>query len=503
MAKREQSRPSLKNIRGLQLAMIIGYAVIIILVIFIVTNLAVKKTDKVLKNKVISITSSLNVQMKLNMDSYISRMETIGTLAFGSEDAYTYDATDPNNDEYEALNTEKAITEKLYSLCIMDNFCDYGIVYRNNRTVGKISNGTSSLMGDDMYEELSSMITRQRTHDGWSAGYKDDHKRIYYVKRVHDNAVLVMSFYASELESVFDNPETLDDMDIRLVDSNYDILYSSRGEEIGNQLTGTIYERVKDKTSATVMDNTYLVSVNSCVDDWYVICSIPTKIILKEKNDMQYYIYMVGLIAAVLAVLFGTIMSVRLTRPVKQAVSILDSKANTDQLTGILNKLAFNDRVSGRLDSSLTIERHALILLDLDNFKGINDTLGHAYGDSVLAKTGSILRAEFSTEDFLGRIGGDEFCVFVNCSPSDDMDYDEFIREKCETLCRAYRKYYSGDRKDYKISASIGVSFFPDHGSTFEELYSASDKALYKAKKSGKDAYAFYDGNDSEEVDGQ
>ncbi|MDO4864151.1 MAG: diguanylate cyclase [Ruminococcus sp.] len=498
MARREQSRPSLKNIRALQLSMIIGYAVIIIAVVFVVAKLAVNKTDAVLKNKVISMTSSLNVQMKLNMDSYISRMETIGTLAFGSEEAYTYDATDPNNDEYEALNTEKAITEKLYSLCIMDNFCDYGIVYRNNRTVGKISNGTSSLMGDTMYEELSSMITRQ--NDGWCAGYKGDLKRIYYVKRVHDNAVLVVSFYASELEAVFDNPETLADMDIRLVNSDYDILYSSRGEETGGRLPDDIVERVQGKTSATVMDDDYLVSVNSCVDDWYVICSIPTRIILNEKNDMRYFIYMVGLIAAFLAVLFGSVLSLRLTRPVKKAVAILDTKANNDQLTGIFNKLAFNDRVAERLDSSLSIERHALILLDLDNFKGVNDTLGHAYGDKVLAKTGSILRAEFSTEDFLGRVGGDEFCVLVNSSPSGDMSYEDFIREKCETLCGAYRAYYSGDGNDYKISASIGVSLFPEHGSTFEELYAASDKALYTAKNGGKDTYALYDGEKSGEV---
>ncbi|MBR5166104.1 MAG: GGDEF domain-containing protein [Ruminococcus sp.] len=500
MAKKEQSRPSLKKIRGLQLSMIIGYAVIIIAVICVVTNLAVKKTDAVLKNKVISMTSSLNVQMKLNMDSYISRMETIGTLAFGTPEAYTYDATDPDNDEYEALNTEKAITDKLYSLCIMDNFCDYGIVYRNNRTVGKISNGTSSLMGDTMYEELSSMITRQRTHDGWCAGYKGDLKRIYYVKRVHDNAVLVMSFYTSELESVFDNPETLADMDIRLVDSDYDILYSSRDEETGRHLPRTIIERVEGNTSATVMDNAYLVSVNSCVDDWYVICSIPTRIILNEKNEMQYYIYTAGLIAAVLAVLFGTMMSIRLTRPVKRAVAALDNKASNDQLTGIFNKQTFNDRTSDRLDSSLSIERHALILLDLDNFKGINDTLGHAYGDKVLAKTGSILRAEFSTEDFLGRVGGDEFCVLVNSSPSGDTKYEDFIREKCETLCNAYRAYYSGDKGDYKISASIGVSFFPEDGSTFDELYAASDKALYSAKKCGKDSYAFYSKDESGEV---
>lgn len=201
-----------------------------------------------------------------------------------------------------------------------------------------------------------------------------------------------------------------------------------------------------------------------------------------------------------LAVLFGTMMSIRLTRPVKRAVAALDNKASNDQLTGIFNKQTFNDRTSDRLDSSLSIERHALILLDLDNFKGINDTLGHAYGDKVLAKTGSILRAEFSTEDFLGRVGGDEFCVLVNSSPSGDTKYEDFIREKCETLCNAYRAYYSGDKGDYKISASIGVSFFPEDGSTFDELYAASDKALYSAKKCGKDSYVFYSKDESGEV---
>lgn len=209
---------------------------------------------------------------------------------------------------------------------------------------------------------------------------------------------------------------------------------------------------------------------------------------------------MVGFIAALLSVVLATFLSIRMIRPVKRAVAALDNKANSDQLTGIFNKLAFNGRASERLDSSLSIERHALILLDLDNFKGVNDTLGHAYGDKVLSKTGSILRAEFSTDDFLGRIGGDEFCVLVNSSPSEGTDYETFIREKCEALCNAYRNCYSGDKCDYKISASIGVSFFPEHGSTFEELYAASDKALYSAKKCGKDNYVFYSGSESGEV---
>ena len=283
MSAKNKDRTSLGHIRTIQLSMIIGYALIVVIALSIVTQLAVRKTDEVLKNKVISLTSSLGVQMKLNMDSYLARMETIGTLAFGEENAYTYDATDPDNDEYEALGKEKIITDKLYSLCIMENFVDYGIVYRNNRTVGKISNATVTLFGDKIFDELSAMITRPRTNDGWATGYGNDFRRIYYVKRVHENAVLVISFYAHELDSVFDNPETLGDMEIALVNQDYNILYSKKGNEVGQSLPLDIVERIKDQSSASVMDNDYLVSVNSC-GDWYVVCSIPTRIILNEKN---------------------------------------------------------------------------------------------------------------------------------------------------------------------------------------------------------------------------
>ena len=501
MAKHDNIKAGFKNITRLKVLMILGYAFIIIISIVVVSVLAVRKTDTVLKNKVSTMSSSLNVQMKLNLDSYLSRMETIGALAFGSEEAYTYDATDPDNDEYEALATEKVISDKLYSLCIMENFVDYGIVYSNNRTVGKISNGTVTLFGDQIYTDLSSMISRQKTRDGWETGYKDDFKRIYYVKRIHDNAILVISFYATELENVFDNPETMKETVIRLVDKNHNIIYSSEKDEVGTHISGSLEERIGSHDSATVMDNEYLVTVNSCGDDWYVICSIPTQIILSEKNEMRYYIYMIAFIASVLAVLVGIELSFKLTAPVSSAFSYLDLKAQIDQLTGILNKKAFEDYTENRIDNALPIESHALILIDLDNFKGVNDTLGHAYGDQVLAKIGSILRGCFSSEDYLGRIGGDEFCVFLNQSPDDDTAYEEFVSARCEQICEAFRSNYTGDDGKYKISGSLGIALFPKDGNSFAELYHASDKALYVSKKCGKDTYSFYEPSMDKEAD--
>lgn len=493
MTKKEKKKPDMQNVSRLKISLMVGYAAIVIATVAFISALAVKKTDTVLKNKVSSMVSSLNVQMKLNMNSYLSRMETIGTLAFAVEEAYTYDATNPDNDEYEALNTEKIISDKLYSLCIMENFVDYGIVYRNNHTVGKISNGTVTMLGDSMFEELSKLVSRQRTKDGWSAGFQDNFKRVYYVKQIHENALLVISFYATELEGVFDNPETLNGMEICLVNQNYDIIYSSKMGEVGIPLKYDIYERIQNQSSATVIDNSYVVSVNPCGDEWNVITFVPTSIILSEKNEMQLYIYMIGLLAAILAVIMGSVLSARLAEPVTDIVSALDTQAHIDRLTGILNKLSFEESTGNRLSSSLTIEHHALILIDVDNFKGVNDTLGHAYGDKVLADIGSLMRTVFPTEDYLGRIGGDEFAVFVNSMPSDkEMAYQDYVETLCEKLCDGFHHHYTGDDGKYKISASIGVSFFPEHGGTFPELYAMADKALYSSKHRGKDTFTFY-----------
>lgn len=497
MSKVKKVKKSLTHVRRVQAFMIAGYALLVIMTVAIVTRLALKKTDEVLKNEVISLTSSLGVQMKLNMDSYLARMETIGTLAFGEENAYTYDATDPNNDEYEALNKEKLITDKLFSLCIMENFVDYGIVYRNNRTVGKISNGTTSLFGDKMFDELSSMITRPRTNDGWATGYNNDFRRIYYVKKVHNNAVLVISFYAYELDAVFDNPETLSDMEIRLVNQDYNILYSEDSNEVGKSLPEEIKSRVKGQNSASLMDNEYLVSVNSC-DDWYVICSIPTAIILKDKNDMTRHIYLTGALAAVAAALVGLYLSYLLTKPVKKIVSTLDDKARIDLLTGILNKLTFEEYAKNIISGSVENEKRALIILDIDDFKNVNDTLGHAAGDRVLQNMGAILREHFSDDDYLGRIGGDEFCVLVNARMSENEGFKELIEKKCGELCVSLRERLSGG-EGINVSASVGAAFFPEDGGSFDDLYSACDKALYTAKKSGKNCYSIYGAADREE----
>ena len=136
----------------------------------------------------------------------------------------------------------------------------------------------------------------------------------------------------------------------------------------------------------------------------------------------------------------------------------------------------------------------------MDNFKGVNDNLGHAYGDKVLADIGNILRLTFNSTDCLGRIGGDEFSILLNIPANKQYDYMSLINEKCRSLCGAFHDNYTGRNGDYKISASIGAAVFPDDGRTFAELYKCADTALYSSKHKGKDTFTMY-GDVKEETD--
>lgn len=240
------------------------------------------------------------------------------------------------------------------------------------------------------------------------------------------------------------------------------------------------------------MDDEYLITVNPCGDNWKVICSVQTSIILQEIEEVQAFVIIVCIITNLLAFALIVILSLRISNPVDNIVTVLDQKAHIDQLTGILNKRSFEEYTEHTLSTASETDKFALILLDIDNFKGVNDTLGHAYGDKVLANVGSILRSVFRSEDYLGRLGGDEFCVFLNMSSISKEKCIDFAQKKCEQLCTAFHNNYTGDSGDYKISASIGLAMYAVHGHNFNELYKCADKALYKSKHKGKDTYTIY-----------
>lgn len=170
----------------------------------------------------------------------------------------------------------------------------------------------------------------------------------------------------------------------------------------------------------------------------------------------------------------------------KEKMDDLTKRAETDSLTRLFNKMETKRRIERAIHEDPDM-MSALIMIDIDNFKAVNDNLGHQFGDSVIIDVARNIKKLFRSSDVVGRVGGDEFVVFMNkiCSL-------EIVKEKTDELCQALRHTYVGGKSEYKISASIGAAISPDHGSSFDELYKMSDLALYESKRQGKDRATIY-----------
>ncbi len=114
-------------------------------------------------------------------------------------------------------------------------------------------------------------------------------------------------------------------------------------------------------------------------------------------------------------------------------------------------------------------------MIDLDNFKEINDNFGHQYGDKVLTEVAQILQNMFRRDDIVARLGGDEFVVFLVNAAS-----YEVMKPLFQRLCDKLSRTYTQNDISVKISASLGISVAPEQGTTFKELYKKSDMALYQ-----------------------
>ncbi len=165
---------------------------------------------------------------------------------------------------------------------------------------------------------------------------------------------------------------------------------------------------------------------------------------------------------------------------------VFEERSQKDLLTNCYNKISSEQIIELKLKSAPNGE-HALFMIDIDNFKGINDNLGHFFGDEVLKEIAEGLRSVFRGADIIARVGGDEFSVFI-----ENVQDINILKKKAEKILNIYNKTYSGEYNSYSISGSVGVAVYPTSGSTFEELYQNADKALYRAKAMGKNRYVFY-----------
>ena len=393
------------------------------------------------------------------------------------------------------------MTEILYSCTDT-----YRVIYCDNSGQGIDHTGASVSIGN---EEYFQSILQSET---LSYVYVDQEQAVVVVQRVErENGLSYMLMYYSMAE--FGNLMTKADYDINsfltIIDSEGNILGVSGavGSKLlaGENLLDTI--RNENATEARSirnrMDNgsrgttAVTVSKESCtlayvpfgVNSWEVVLGVSQPYVDRRVNlqwrdtrNMMLYLIAAIFLFICLIVLVNIIGKIRNNEKNKE----LENKADTDLLTGLNNKLATERKIREYMEQNPN-SQSMLFMVDVDNFKKINDTMGHAFGDEVLRSLGQQLPAIFRATDIIGRVGGDEFMIFLK-----GVSDPESVRKEAKKVEYFFQHFQAGEYVKYAATASIGVAVFPQEGADFESLYKAADQGVYKAKKRGKNQVAFY-----------
>lgn len=172
----------------------------------------------------------------------------------------------------------------------------------------------------------------------------------------------------------------------------------------------------------------------------------------------------------------------------RQADEKIHRLAYYDSMTGLPNRTLLTDRfIIAAASAQRRSRKVAVFFLDLDNFKAINDTIGHTYGDQLLMKVGEQLTLKMRRSDTLARLGGDEFIILQANVGSMEEVYRLAVR-----MLEIFKKPWLLDDREFYVTASIGISVYPDDGYTLQELMKNADAAMYRAKENGRNNFQVY-----------
>ncbi len=210
---------------------------------------------------------------------------------------------------------------------------------------------------------------------------------------------------------------------------------------------------------------------------------------LSEASRMTYRVLEAILMGATSVLLSaGTLLSVRIVQKRKRAAGRINYLAFHDSLTDLPNRLMLNHHFEHALSRHRRADTPmAVLFVDLDRFKAINDSLGHEIGDLLLRQVADRLRANAREGDIVARIGDDKFVVLI-----DNHDHEFDIPARAERLVERLSAPYMLGTKDCHITVSIGISVFPSDGNDSQALLKAADLAMYRAKQAGRNSFLFY-----------
>lgn len=281
---------------------------------------------------------------------------------------------------------------------------------------------------------------------------------------------------------------------IGINDNVYDF-YTKSGEVAEETMKSAKANIKKQKSGILVLKEknamSYLAYEPLHINNWMLCYMVPQSKAQEEfqfignKEVILFAVIGVGVITFFILIFQRTSMKQKKMREI----------ASRDGLTQLYNKAGTEQRIKEWLHSDRSKAGAVLMMMDVDYFKQINDTYGHAVGDRVLYKVGHLLKSSFRENDIVGRIGGDEFLIFM-----EGITSEEFAVRRMENLQQYLRELPIEELEEHTLTCSMGAAFMPKDGTTFGELYKHADEALYTTKRNGREGFRIYHEVEEKEV---
>ena len=259
---------------------------------------------------------------------------------------------------------------------------------------------------------------------------------------------------------------------IKTIDNLFDICDEKEVKTDFNQQESDLIQ-IQTKKNKSL----YLAYSPLKINDWMICYIVPVHVAQESYTFIKHY---ETLLATFLGLIVLSLM-IYLAHSNSRENKYLIHLSEIDPLTSVFNKETTQKLIDQKLKNH---EHFCFLILDVDDFKSVNDNYGHAVGDKVLKNLSDLFKNHFRQTDIVGRIGGDEFIILIE---------DEHIAEsRIQSLLQKVNTLKIEELQDFKLSISVGMAFAPSNGTTFMELYRHADHALYQTKRTGKNNYKIY-----------
>jgi len=259
---------------------------------------------------------------------------------------------------------------------------------------------------------------------------------------------------------------------IKTIDNLFDICDEKEVKTDFNQQESDLIQ-IQTKKNKSL----YLAYSPLKINDWMICYIVPVHVAQESYTFIKHY---ETLLATFLGLIVLSLM-IYLAHSNSRENKYLIHLSEIDPLTSVFNKETTQKLIDQKLKNH---EHFCFLILDVDDFKSVNDNYGHAVGDKVLKNLSDLFKNHFRQTDIVGRIGGDEFIILIK---------DEHIAEsRIQSLLQKVNALKIEELQDFKLSISVGMAFAPSNGTTFMELYRHADHALYQTKRTGKNNYKIY-----------